>query len=147
MPLMPAPERHPQPAARAQARLAFDALLARRVSILTAGVAGLDDEDTRKRDAEDARLLDSLGSAFADAVDRENSTRGILRTGTPVDYVDAVVLTGTAGLLVVDAPDYDAAPVYWQIKAGSPDLIVHGADLDAYLRTGDTAYAERVGLA
>lgn len=147
MPLMPPPEPRPLPLARAQARLAFDTLLRDRVNSVRAGVAGLDDPEVRKRDAEDARLLESLGSAFADAVDRENSTRGILRTGTPIEYVDAVVLTGTAGALIVEAIEYDGAPAYWQTKAGNPDLVIRGRDLDGYLRTGETRYAEQLGLA
>jgi hypothetical protein len=132
---MPAPEPRPEPLARARARLEFDALIHRRE------VAFLD-ADRR----EDAELLASLAQAFADQVDRENSSRGILRTGTPVEYVDAVVLTGQAGALVVDAIEYDGAPVYWQAKAGDPDSVIRGRDLDGYLRTGEQRYAEQLGL-
>jgi hypothetical protein len=143
VPLMPPREPRPVPLARAQARLAFDTLLADRVSTIRAGVA----EHAPEQDAEAARRLESLGQAFADAVDRENSSRGILRAGVPVDYVDAVVLTGDAGALIVDAIDYDGAPAYWQTKAGNPDLIIRGRDLDGYLRTGEARYAEQIGLA
>ena len=136
MPLMPAPQSRPEPLASARRRLEFDALLLRRV-------ADLRDEP----DAGDPDLLDAHARAFADAVDRENSSRGILRAGVQVDYVDAVVLTGQGGHLVVDAPEYDAAPVYWQARAGDPDSVVRGRDLDGYLRTGEQRYAERLGFA
>lgn len=145
MPLMPTPEPRPAPAARAQARLAFDRLLADRLSNLRRDTTVREGE-TAARGVEDARLLESLAQAFADAVDRENSTRGILRAGVPVEYVDAVVLAGDAGVLVVDAVEYDGAPVYWQTKAGNPDLVIRGRDLDGYLRTGDARYAEQLGL-
>lgn len=91
-------------------------------------------------------LLDAFVRSFVDAVERANSTRALLRQD-PLDYVDAVLLDGEAGQLVVDAVDYDAAPVYWQAKVGGVSQLVHGADLDAYLRTGETRYAERLGLA
>jgi hypothetical protein len=148
MPLMPEREEHPLPLARAQARLAFDTLLRDRMNALASGeTEGDGSEEALDRGAEAARLLESLGSAFADAVDRENSTRGILRAGVAVDYVDAVVLTGDAGVLVVDAVEYNGAPAYWQTKARNPDLVIRGRDLDAYLRTGETRYAEQLGIA
>lgn len=148
MPLMPEREERPLPLARARARLEFDTLLRDRVNALRhVGTGGPYTPEEVARDAEAARLLESLGQAFADAVDRENSTRGILRTGVAVEYVDAVVLTGDAGALIVDSIDYDGAPAYWQTKARNPDLIIRGRDLDAYLRTGETRYAEQIGLA
>ena len=147
MALMPPREPHPPPLARAQARLAFDTLLRDRMNALASGeTEGDGSEEALDAGRESARLLESLGQAFADAVDRENSTRGILRTGVSVEYVDAVVLAGDAGALIVDAVDYDGAPVYWQTKAGNPDLVIRGRDLDGYLRTGEARYAEQLGL-
>jgi hypothetical protein len=56
------------------------------------------------------------------------------------------LLTAFAGEFV-DAVEYDAAPVYWQSRAGEVDALVHGADLDGYLRTGERRYAVAIGLA
>jgi hypothetical protein len=83
---------------------------------------------------------------FVGAVERANSSRALLRQ-QPLDYVDAVLIDGSGGQLVVDAVEYDTAPTHWQAKAGEVDRVVHGADLDGYLRTGDRMYAERLGLA
>lgn len=150
MPLMPAPEPRPVPLARAQERLAFDALVRDRQTaiIAPAAAAGPVGQGPQHPTVERARRVEAIARSFADAVDRENSTRGILRTGVSVEYVDAVVLTGPNGSLVVDAPEYDAAPVYWQAKAGTlgEGSIVRGRDLDGYLRTGDARYAEQLGL-
>jgi hypothetical protein len=112
-------------------RAGFDALAYQRVQALT---------DT------DVLLLAALTAEFVEAVERANSSRALLRQ-TPLDYVDAVLIEGTGGQLVVDAVEYDTAPVHWQAKAGEVTSVVHGADLDAYLRTGDRRYAERLGLA
>jgi hypothetical protein len=137
VPLMPAPEPRPVPLARARARLEFDDLSTRRQVALN---------DAGRR--EDALLVEALARDFADAVDRDNSTRGILRAGVAVEYVDAVVLTGSAGALVVDAVDYDDAPVYWRSRVGfdTGQTVIRGRDLDGYLRTGEARYAEQLGL-
>lgn len=139
---MPGPTfaRPPAPHDRTPARReALDGLLTRRVEALSA-------RKSPPVPSDDLALLRGIVEGFAEAVDRENSSRGILRVGVPIEYVDAVVLHGTAGELVVEAPDYDAAPVYWQSRAGEVDSILHGADLDAYLRTGEARYAQAIGL-
>jgi hypothetical protein len=116
-------------------REAFRALLHRRASALAVAA----EHDT-------GRLVVAMTDGFVDSVERANSSRAILRQQA-LDYVDAVVVEGTGGQLVVDAVEYDTAPVHWQAKAGEVTSVVHGADLDAYLRTGDQTYAERLGLA
>jgi hypothetical protein len=113
-------------------REALTALLRRRL-----------DEDA---DPQAEPLLYALSVDFIDSVERANSSRILLRQ-TPLDYVDAVVIDGANGQLVVDAVEYDAAPVHWLARAGEVTSVIHGADLDAYLRTGDTRYAVRLGLA
>lgn len=135
---MPGPTftRPPQPDTGEQARRdAFSALLLRRTSALAVAA----ETDT-------GRLLVALVYGFVDSVERANSSRAVLRQA-PIEYVDAVVVDGSQGQLVVDAVEYDAAPVYWQARAGEVTSVVHGADLDAYLRTGEHRYAERLGLA
>jgi hypothetical protein len=117
-------------------RAMFVVLLRRRIDHL----------HTEGDDAVPEDLLDALVLGFVDSVERANSSRAILRQ-QPLDYVDAVLIEGTGGHLVVDAVEYDTAPVHWQAKAGEVTSVVHGADLDAYLRTGDQTYAERLGLA
>jgi hypothetical protein len=149
VPLMPAREPRPEPLARARARLEFDALVRRRVEgianpSIAAGPVGQGHPPTPA--VQRAQLVEAVSRSFADAVDRENSSRGILRTGVQVEYVDAVVLSGQAGQVVVDAPEYDASPVYWQARLGEVDSVVRGRDLDAFLRTGDKRYAEQLGL-
>jgi len=135
VPLMPAPEPRPEPLARAKARLAYDALVhARQIALTNAG----------RR--EDGDLLQAIAQAFADQVDRENSTRGILRVGVQVEYVDAVVVTGKAGAVVVDADEYEATPIAWHTRAGEVDSVIRGRDLDGYLRSGEQRYAEQLGL-
>lgn len=147
MPFLPAPQEHPLPLERARARLEFDDLVRRRVGALRHdGTGGPFTPEEVIRDAGSAQLVEAVARSFADAVDRENSTRGILRAGIAVEYVDAVVLTGSAGALVVDAVEYDGSPGYWITKAGNPDLIIRGRDLDGYLRTGEARYAEQLGL-
>jgi hypothetical protein len=139
---MPGPTftRPPAPHDRTPARRgALDALLTRRVEALQA-------RTNPPTPSDDLALLRSIVEAFAEAVDRENSSRGILRVGVAVEYVDAVVVEGSGGHLVVDAVDYDSAPVYWQSRAGEVTSVVHGNDLDAYLRTGERRYAEAIGL-
>jgi hypothetical protein len=113
-------------------REALTALLRRRL-----------DEDA---DPQAEPLLYALSVDFIDSVERANSSRILLRQ-TPLDYVDAVVIDGANGQLVVDAVEYDTAPVHWLARAGEVTSVIHGADLDAYLRTGDTRYAVRLGLA
>ncbi len=143
MPLMPARERSPEPLARARARLEFDALLDRRVQ----AIRHREGEDlTRTEREEPARLVEALARSFADAVDRENSSRGILRAGLPVEYVDAVLVEGHGGQLVVDAEEYEQAPVRVRARVGEVDSVIRGRDLDGYLRTGDARYAEALGL-
>jgi hypothetical protein len=145
---MPAPEERPQPLARAQARLAFDGLVRDRVSALRRPTSTGSDGapvDLPEEVEDRPRLLESLASAFADAVDRGNDGRQYLRQ-PPIEYVDAVVLAGDAGTLLVDGIEYEGAPVYWQTKAGNPDLAIRGRDLDAYLRTGESRYAAQLGL-
>jgi hypothetical protein len=95
---------------------------------------------------ETTNLLRALVREFVEAVERANSSRALLRQ-TPLDYVDAVVIDGANGQLIVDAVEYDAAPVHWQARVGEVERVVHGADLDAYLRTGEHRYATRLGLA
>lgn len=95
---------------------------------------------------ETTNLLRALVREFVDAVERANSSRTLLRQ-QPLDYVDAVLIDGTSGQLVADAVEYDAAPVPWQARVGEVERVVHGADLDAYLRTGEHRYATRLGLA
>jgi hypothetical protein len=124
------------PAALGPGRQDFDALIRRRADAVTT--------ETPEGPA-NADLLEALAHAFADEVDRANDARQYLRQ-RPLDYVDAVVLTGQAGPLVVDAVEYDRAPTYWQTKAGQVDSIIRGRDLDAYLRTGEARYAEAIGL-
>jgi hypothetical protein len=121
-------------------RGALRALLDRRADALGAAVA----EGTEQHST--VFLLAGLADAFVDSVERANSSRILLRQ-TPLDYVDAVVIDGANGQLVVDAVEYDAAPVHWLARAGEVTSVIHGADLDAYLRTGDTRYAVRLGLA
>jgi hypothetical protein len=115
-------------------RQAFDALLDRRDQAL---------RSAREHDAAD--LISALVRGFVESVERANSSRALLRQ-RPVEYVDAVVVEGSAGQLVVESIDYDSAPVYWQSRAGEVTSVVHGADLDAYLRTGEKRYAEAIGL-
>jgi hypothetical protein len=148
MPLMSAPEPRPLPLARAQARHKFDDLIRHRLAAIRAstGASHEGNPSTGTPPEPVGALLDALARSFADAVDRENSTRGILRAGVAVEYVDAVVLTGRAGTIVVDADDYESAPVYWQARVSGLDLVVRGRDLDAYLRTGGQQYAEAIGL-
>jgi hypothetical protein len=140
---MPAPEPRPEPLERARARLEFDALVRNRLAVLR------DTPQPGDEDGELRQLVDAIAREFADAVDRENSTRSILRTGVQVEYVDAVVLTGSHGVLVVDSVLYDEAPVYAHARAGVVEdgTVIRGRDLDGYLRTGDQRYAERLGLA
>jgi hypothetical protein len=152
VPLMPAPEERPLPLARAQERLAFDDLLRRRQAAIVDAVPtpATDDLSVVERDApqqarEVAALLEALARRFADAVDRGNDGRQYLRQ-PPIEYVDAVVLSGDAGDLLVEGVEYEASPVYWQAKAGDPDSAIRGRDLDGYLRTGDARYAEQLGL-
>jgi hypothetical protein len=115
-----------------------------------AGFDGLLDWRATELDArpelETTNLLRALVREFVGAVERANSSRALLRQ-QPLDYVDAVLIDGSGGQLVVDAVEYDTAPTHWQAKAGEVDRVVHGADLDGYLRTGDRMYAERLGLA
>jgi hypothetical protein len=130
-------------------RLAFETLIERRVGalvqpVVASGPVGQGRPLTRRE--EQAQLVRALAAEFAEAVERTNSSRALLRQ-RPIEYVDAVLLDGAQGQLVVDAVEYDAAPVYSQARVGEVDRIVHGADLDAYLRTGDARYAERIGLA
>lgn len=147
MPLMPAPEERPLPLARAQERLAFDELLRQRLALIAAAT-GASHEGTL-----DGRIppepygssVETLARSFADAVDRGNDGRQYLRQ-PPIEYVDAVVLSGPAGDLLVEGVEYEASPAYWQTKAGNPDSAIRGRDLDAYLRTGDAKYAEQLGL-
>ncbi len=135
MPLMPAREPQPLPLARARARLEFDALVRRRTDAMR-----------QANTYADPNLLDALARSFADAVDRENSSRGILRAGLPVEYVDAVLVEGHGGQLVVDAEEYEQAPVRVRARVGEVDSVIRGRDLDGYLRTGDARYAEALGL-
>jgi hypothetical protein len=134
---MPPREPRPEPLARALARVEFDALVLRRCRALDGG-----------GERATAGLVEALARSFADQVDRENSTRGILRTGVAIEYVDAVVLTGSAGALVVDAPEYDERSLYWRARAGviEDGTILRGRHLDGYLRTGEQGYAEKLGL-
>jgi hypothetical protein len=136
---MPAPEERPLPLARAQARLAFDALLRERLAVLRDAPQPGDERGERRQ------LLDAIARRFADAVDRGNDGRQYLRQA-PIEYVDAVVLSGDAGELLVEGVEYEGSPVYWQAKAGNPDSVILGRDLDGYLRSGDRQYAERIGL-
>lgn len=149
MPLMPAREPRPEPLARARARLEFDTLVRNRLAAIRAGTGASHEGDPDRGVPPEpvGEQLDALARTFADEVDRENSSRGILRVGMPVDYVDAVVITGEAGALVVDSTEYDGAPLYWHAKAGRPDSVIRGRDLDGYLRTGERRYAEQIGLA
>lgn len=115
-------------------RQAFEQLLDARATYLDA-----------LPDLEATNLLRALVREFVEAVERTNSSRALLRQA-PIEYVDAVLLDGSAGQLVVDAVEYDAAPVYAQSRVGEVDRVLHGADLDAYLRTGETRYAVAIGL-
>jgi hypothetical protein len=130
-------------------RQAFEVLTERRIAalvqpVVASGPVGMDDAPPHPR-VEQAQLLRALVDGFVEAVERANSSRALLRQ-QPLDYVDAVLLDGSAGQLVVDAVEYDAAPVYWQSRAGEVEQLVHGADLDAYLRTGEARYARAIGL-
>jgi hypothetical protein len=115
-------------------RQALDALLDRRVTAVRPTVP-----------SDDLALLRATVESFAEAVERANSSRALLRQ-RPIEYVDAVVVDGSGGQLVVDAVDYDSAPVFWQSRAGEVTSVIHGNDLDAYLRTGERRYAEAIGL-
>jgi hypothetical protein len=95
-------------------RQVLDELLRRRV------------EAAAKTDEEGAQLLDAQVRLFADAVDRD---------GAGIPYGDAVVITGTAGPVVVPLRDYHATPLYWQSCAGEVDLIIDGADVMTALTT------------
>jgi hypothetical protein len=95
--------------------------------------------------SDDLALLGAIVAGFVDTVEQANSSRALLRQ-QQIEYVDAVVVDGSGGQLVVDAVDYDSAPVYWQSRAGEVTSVVHGNDLDAYLRTGERRYAEAIGL-
>jgi hypothetical protein len=112
----------------------LDALLERRVTAARPAAP-----------SDDLALLRGIVESFAEAIERANSSRALLRQ-RPIEYVDAVVVEGSGGQLVVDAVDYDSAPVYWQSRAGEVTSVVHGNDLDAYLRTGERRYAEAIGL-
>jgi hypothetical protein len=130
-------------------RQAFEQLTERRIAalvqpVVASGPVGMDDAPPHPR-VEQAQLLRALVDGFVEAVERTNSSRALLRQ-QPLDYVDAVLLDGSAGQLVADAVEYDAAPVYWQSRAGEVEQLVHGADLDAYLRTGEARYARAIGL-
>jgi hypothetical protein len=150
VPLMPAPEPRPVPLALAKARLAFDTLVRQRLDALAREYPSPTSSDPATAAAghdamHDLDLVEALARSFADEVDRANDGRQYLRQ-QPLDYVDAVVLTGTAGSLVVDSVEYETAPVYWQAHAGEVDSIIEGRDLDGYLRTGEQQYAEKIGL-
>ncbi len=153
MPLMPPREPRPEPLARARARLEFDALVRRRSAAIVESSPSGGHEDPAavlagREEADRAALVEAVARSFADAVDRENSSRGILRAGLPVEYVDAVLVEGHGGQLVVDAEEYEQAPVRVRARVGfdTGQTVIRGRDLDGYLRTGDARYAEALGL-
>lgn len=108
-------------------REAFDELLRRKVAALVEhGLSPGAPEEINQAAREDAQVFEAQATAFADAVDRTDA-------GTP--YGDAVVITGSAGVVVVRARDYAATPIYWQSLAGEVDLIIDGADVMRALHT------------
>jgi hypothetical protein len=111
-------------------REGFDALVQAKCLDLANAAPPSNPEDpataAEARDAmQEAQLLEAAAREFADAVDRSG-------TGTP--YEEAVVLTGSSGVVVVTAEEWRASPVYWEAKAGKVDSVAQGDVLVAYLR-------------
>lgn len=118
-------------------RAAFDALVERRALALTEAAPPVNPEDPGsadvRRDALDnAELLLASASAFADAVDS---------SGKELPYEGAVVLTGSAGRVVITEEEWKDRPAYWQTVAagghGRVDGWTQGSLLLRYLRTGE----------
>jgi len=110
-------------------RAAFDALVKERVTAI-ASAAVSRHPAARREGVQEAQLLEAAAAEFADAVDRS----GLLNNGQPVPYEEAVVITGTAGVVVVRATDYRREPIYWEARAGEVDGLTIGPLLVAGLR-------------
>ncbi len=111
-------------------RAAFDALVQRRTMALATSKPERP-AIARREVQQQAQLLEAVAREFADAVDRS----GLRDNGAPVAYEDAVVITGTGGVVVVRFADYLREPVYWESRAGEVDSLTRGPDLLADLRS------------
>ena len=105
-------------------RAAFDALVKERVTAI-ASAAVSRHPAARREGVQEAQLLEAAAAEFADAVDR---------SGLDLPYEEAVVITGTAGVVVVRATDYRREPIYWEARAGEVDGLTIGPLLVAGLR-------------
>jgi hypothetical protein len=106
-------------------RAAFDALVQRRALALSTA-APARPLDRHREAVQEAQLLEAAATEFADAVDR---------SAQELPYEDAVVITGDAGVVVVDAAMYRREPIYWESRAGEVDSLTLGPALLAALRT------------
>lgn len=110
-------------------RASFDALVQRRCAALAEAAPGsssdLADAERRREAEQEAELLDASAREFADAVDRR---------GDEMPYEDAVVITGTSGVVTVSAEEYRREPVYWEARAGEVHSLTLGPLLVAALR-------------
>lgn len=119
-------------------REAWDRLVTDRVTALldAAPYSGNPDDIYGAADAsaamQEAEMLEDAARAFADAVDA---------SGKGLAYEDAVLLTGTAGPVIVSEVEWRATPGFWETVAaaghGRLDSITDGAALTRYLHTGD----------
>lgn len=139
------------PLALAQARIEFDTLLRDRVRAMLAPTSTAADGapvDVPDEVSDEAALLDASARAFVEAVDRDNDRRQqVAGKAEPVlAYDDAVVITGSAGPLVISVDDYDRERVYHEARAGKVDSVTTGPELLAYLRTGEPQAARGLGL-
>lgn len=100
-------------------RAGFDALVQRRVMALSEAAVRMGEEavdlSARQDAAQEAQMLETEATLFADAVDASG-----------LSYGEAVVIFGTSGPVVVHVDEYDREPVYHQARAGEVELIVSG---------------------
>lgn len=111
-------------------RAGFDALVQRRVlALVSAGGIGGDPAPAAaaasQEGQQEAQLLEAAAVSFADAVDRSDRD---------LPYDDAVVITGTGGVVVISDEEWRATPVYWEASAGEVDSLTQGSVFVAWLR-------------
>ena len=104
-------------------REAFDALVQRRVLALSER----GDPNRSPAARQEAQLLEAAATEFADAVDRSEK---------PLAYEDAVVLTGSSGVVVVSETEWRATPVYCEALAGEVETLTQGGILLRWLQDG-----------
>lgn len=153
MPPRPAPA-HRMPADLASARIALDTLLRDRLRAMLAPTSTPADGspvDVADEVSDRAALLDALVREFVEQVDRHNDTaQRTAGDALPVlDYDDAVLVTGPAGVVVVSADTWAHEPIGVSVAVGEVERVIAGADVLAVLRDTDDAgpAAERLGLA